>query len=267
MLSAFSDRLNVLRINVVNTFRYDTAYFWTNIFSVLSAVTYALTYLLFIGVIYGKVQTVAGYNHNEILFFIFAGTVTFFVLYTWCYDSLDQLRLDVNRGNLDLLLTKPMPLLFYVSTRSTSLLGLIKESGLPMFIIALTIDWPALDFSFWPVLAGVIIFFLSIIIFHCIQFLLTIPVFWLGESAEISSLIYGISDFDLPYEGFPRVLKFSLTYFLPVLFGTAIPTSVMLGKTNASVMLVIALFVTIMFMLLRLWGWKMALKNYTSASS
>ncbi|MEK9167508.1 MAG: hypothetical protein AAB613_02100, partial [Patescibacteria group bacterium] len=84
MLSAFSDRLNVLRINVVNTFRYDTAYFWTNIFSVLSAVTYALTYLLFIGVIYGKVQTVAGYNHNEILFCMFAGTVTFFVLYTWC---------------------------------------------------------------------------------------------------------------------------------------------------------------------------------------
>jgi ABC-2 type transport system permease protein len=267
MLSAFSERLNILRINVVNTFQYDTAYFWTNMFSVLSAVTYTLTYLLFIGIIYGKVQTVAGYTHNEILFFVFMGNVTFFVLYTWCYDSLEQLRLDVNKGNLDLMLTKPMPLLFYVSTKSFSLLQLVKESGLPMLIVALAIHWSALIFSFWPVVVGVVIFFLSIVILHCIQFLLTIPVFWLGESAEISSLIVGITDFDLPYEGFPRFIKFSLTFFIPVLFAAAIPASVMLGKTNPGLMLTVAIFVTMVLMIIRLWAWKSALRNYTSASS
>lgn len=267
MRSAFSDRINILRINIVNTFNYDTAYFWTNFFTVLSAITYALTYLLFIGVIYSKVQTVAGYTHDEILFFVLIGTATFFVLYTWCYDSLDMLRRDVNNGNLDLMLTKPMPLLFYISTRNTSLLHLIKESGLPMLIMALVINWHALSFSLWPVLAGLVIFGLSIIILHCLQFLMTIPVFWLGESTEISSLIYGISDFDLPYEGFPRLLRFSLTFLLPVLFAAAIPTSVMLGKTDPSLMLIIAVSVTIVLMWLRLWGWKLALKNYTSASS
>lgn len=267
MLSGFSDRLNILRINIVNTFNYDTAYFWTNIFTVLSAVVYALSYLLFIGVIYDKVQTVAGYTHDEILFFVLMGTATFFLLYIWCYDSLDMLRRDVNNGNLDLMLTKPMPQLFYFSTRSISLLQLTKESGLPMLIVALAINWHALSFGAWPVVAGFIIFCLSIVILHCLQFLLTLPVFWLGESAEISSLIYGISDFDLPYEGFPKFLKFSLTYLLPVLFAAGIPTSVMLGKSNPNVMLVIAISVTIGLMLLRQWGWKTALRNYTSASS
>lgn len=267
MLSAFSDRLNILRINIVNTFNSDTAYFWTNVYGIFSAIIYTYTYLLFINAVYGKVQTVAGYTHNEMLFFIFIGTINFFLLYLWCFDSLDTLRSDVNRGNLDLLLTKPLPILFYVSTRTISVLQVIKESGIPVFILAFVVDWHALNLTFWPIIVGVIISFFSLILFHCIQFLLTLPVFWLGESAETSNIIHGFTDFDLPYEGFPRFLKISFTFFIPIMFGSAIPASVMLGKANAGLMLLITVSVTIVFMLIRAWAWKLAVKNYSSASS
>jgi len=267
MLSAFKERLLLLKLSTINTYHQDTAYFWGNITEILSTLVYTATYLIFLTVIYQNVTTVAGYTRDQMLFFSLIGNIAFYVLFLGSFDNLDKLREDVNRGNLDVLLTKPLPLLFYLSTRRISFLMIIRQLVIPSVATALLIHWPNLHITTWNVIAGVLVFILGTLAFHVVQFFLMLPAFWFGESTDLFELSYSLSDYDMPYEAMPRLLRGSLITILPIVICAGLSVSVFLGKANANLMLLLSFVVAMTALLLKQWGWQWAMRNYTSASS
>jgi ABC-2 type transport system permease protein len=267
MLSAFKERMQLLRINLVNSYRQDTAYFWSTWATLLSTLTYTLTYLLFVHVLFANVRTIAGYSQDEVLVFTLIGNLSFYLLFSWSSDNLDLLRNDVNRGDLDLVLTKPLPTLFYISTRHISLLQLLRDAVPPCLILILNIHWSDLAITASSALAGLTVFIAGCLAFHVIQFLLVLPVFWLGESGELAALSYSLSSYDLPYEGFPVTLRRVLTVFLPILISAGLSTSVLLGKSAALPAVAISVAIALVGLVIRQAAWNLALRNYTSASS
>jgi ABC-2 type transport system permease protein len=269
-LSVFSPmtlRLRLLWINLVNTWQSETAYFgdgWGNIFS---TVMFTVTYLVFINVIFANVPTLAGYNRNDMLFLLFINQINFYLTYTWSYNNMLRLVQDVNRGSFDLVLIKPLPALFYSSTKELSLLSTLRD-GLPtLLIFGLSIQWAHITVSPLNLAAGVVIMLAGQLALNAFFFFLAAPVFWFGQAADIMNLGYPFSSLDLPYEGVTPGIRAVLLTLIPCLIQTALAVSVMVGKTPALLGVGLAIGVAIALTYAKIGLWRLALRHYTSASS
>jgi ABC-2 type transport system permease protein len=259
--------LRILRANAVNTFQSETAYFGNNWGNLISTVIYVAVQILFVNVIYSRVSTFAGYNKNEMFFLLFIGQFSFYLLWGWSEINNRILIEDIRKGALDFLLVLPVPSLWYVTFRKIPLLTVARD-GLPnIILIAFLVNWSQLPLTLFHLILGVIIFIFGQIAWEAFNFLLVLPVFWTGEAKQIYSLSYNLRDNNqIPWEGYRPFFQFSLSFFVPTLLLSSIPTSVMLGKASALYLLPITFLIALMFVLVKKELWDLALKNYTSAS-
>lgn len=266
IISAIIERFNILKINILNSFTRETSYFGNNIGNLLSTVFYSLALLLFIEVIYSNTSTFAGYTQNEMYFLFLIVQLNFYIDWMWSTNNLGALMDDVRSGNLDLVLTKPLPELFYISTKDFNILSAFKD-GLPNIIILIVlIDWASLSVQY--VFLGILIFLFGQLAWNCLRFMFAVPVFWLGDNRQFFSISGTFARTDnIPYEGFSRPLKIVFTAVVPILITSQLSVSVMLGKSSPFLMTSIAGLVALIFLSLKKFIWKIAVKNYTSASS
>jgi ABC-2 type transport system permease protein len=259
-------RINLLKINTVFTFQEQTAYIGENLASILSTTFYSISAVLFINILYSNVNTFAGYDKNQMLLLLLTGQLGFYILWIWSSNNTEGMIEDVRSGDLDLLLTKPVPSLFYVTFKKISLVRRLKD-GLPnLLIIAYLINWNELVLTNF--FAGFIIFLFGQVAWHFFRFLFALPVFWQGQSTNIYMISGSLGETkNIPFEGFPGKLRFSLSTIIPTLLTSTIVTSVILGKANPYEMILLSGVVAFIFFILGILGWNLALKNYTSASS
>ena len=265
--SAFWLYLRLLYINIVNTWQTDTAYFAHGWGNVLSTVAFTITYLVFISVLFANVRTLAGFTRDQMLFLLLVVQVNFYLMWAWAYNNAQRLVDDVNRGNFDLLLTKPLPALFYSSIRNISLLQFVRD-GLPAILfVVFSIHWGLLAFQPLAMLAGVALIVAGQIATQSFLLLLALPVFWFGQSNDLLNLGYPLMDADMPYAGVQPNLRVVLTLFIPSLTMASLPAAVMLGKFDILTGLGFGLGAAALLSILKVLIWKSALRHYTSASS
>ncbi|MFH1175324.1 MAG: ABC-2 family transporter protein [bacterium] len=264
----FKIRISILWINAVNTYQEDVAYFmntWGNLFS---TVFWTFALLIFIEVLYSNINMFAGYGRNEMLFLILMCQLGFYIQWLWSRQNLISMYEGVRGGSLDFVLTKPLPANWYVSFKEIRIIGLIRD-GLPcIFILSLIIKWKDLSVNCRSIFFGIVIFILGQIIWHCFEFLFILPVFWYGESKQISGIAQSlINTTDIPFEGFEKPLKWIFSTLIPTVLVGQLAVSVILNKSDGVKMFLLVLVVTAVFLALKMFFWNLALKNYTSASS
>lgn len=263
----FSIRLRILGINIANTFNIETAYPAENWANILSTLFYVGSYIIFLNVLFGNVKSLAGYSKNDMLFFTFVGQLAFYTAYTWSYENMEQLIESVHRGEMDLLLTKPLPTLFYVCTRKFTVIKLIRDAFLPMLMIGLLINWSDLHLTPIRIVAGFIIFICGQFSVHVIQFMLSVPAFWYGQSGALLRMSYILSNSDFPLEGLTRYWRALFITLVPIFIPVALSTSVMLGKSPVIKSTIWALTISLFAFFVKAIFWKKALAVYNSASS
>jgi len=261
-------KLGILKANIINSYKIQTAYFFENWASIGSTVFYTLTMLLFIKIIYANVNVFAGYNESEMLFLVLFGQLNFYTDWLWSTNNINALIGSVRSGYLDMILIKPIPSLFVVTFRDISIVNRIKD-GIPnLLLLSLLIDWSQINTTPTRVVLGILIFICGQIAWHCFRFLFALPVFFIGQSSQIFQLSGTLnSTNNIPLEGFTGTLKNIFISIIPSLIAAQTSVSVMLGKSNPFIMVSVALGVATVFMLLKNIGWKVALRNYSSASS
>jgi ABC-2 type transport system permease protein len=260
-------RLRLLWINIKNTWQAQTAYFGDSWGNVLSTMVYTLTFFLFVTVIYGNVRTLGGYTRDQMLFFVLINQLSFYLIYAWNFNNVQRLVMDVNRGSFDLLLVKPLPALFYTSTREINLLSMLRD-GIPgILFITLAINWHHISIAPQNILLGIVCFMAGQLALNGLFFLLAMPVFWFGQAADLLDLGYSFSSVDLPYEGVSRNIRLGLTLAIPALVPSSLTASVILGKSNPLANTALAVAAAIILILAKNFTWRRALLNYTSASS
>ena len=260
-------RLRILRTNAVNSWQISTAYFGDSWGNVLSTIFYTVTLLIFLSVIFANVKTMAGYSRNQMLFLLLVNQINFYLIYAWSYNNVTKMVEDVNRGAFDMLLVKPIPALFYTSTRTIGTMSLLRD-GLPsVTIFSLAIGWSALHLSLGNLAAAFVVLIAGQLALNAFFMFLGLPVFWLGQSASLLDLGYSISSLDIPYEGVTTGLRTFLTVAVPCLLPTALAASVALGKAPTGPSIALAISVALGLTLIKQFLWRKALENYTSASS
>lgn len=270
MKKYIKERINLLKISIINTFQNETAYNAETWSSLLSTTFYTISYIIFVDVIFSNTKLVAGYDHNQMLFFFFVTQISAYLFFAIIMSNIDQLIEDVNNGGLDLILTKPIPSLFFILTRKIKTLTILRDGFPPMLIVTILINWHDLNLSFSGILFGILLFIFGFICVYSILLIFALPAFWIGESSNIYGLAIEFflgADSTIPFEGYGKQFKFAVLIFIPSIFMGGVSTSVMLGKSSPLMMIVFAAIITFIVFLVMNFLWNLALRNYTSASS
>lgn len=268
MIRYFKRRWDIFSANLANTFQQEAAYFGNNWGSLASTIFYLAASLIFLDVLYANVNFFAGYSKNEMLFLLFISQINFYAEGSWSRSNLRLLSENVRNGNLDFILTRPIPALFYSTFQRIYFLSFVRDDVPNLIVLLVLIEWKSLNINFSSALCGIAIIILGQIAWHCFNFLFAISVFWHGESKQIFYVAIALrGDDKIPYEGFSKSLKILFLSIIPAIIAGTLSVSVILGKSNGPKMLALSAIVAIIFITLKIYFWKLALKNYTSASS
>lgn len=257
--------LQTFKVQFANNFARDVLYrsnFLT--MAVVDMVWIGVEFTLFT-VIYANVESLGGWTKPQVYFFlgIFFSSdalfTTFFQRNFWVFSDL------VNKGELDILLTKPIHPLFLALTRYMNITALFN------FFLGFAI---MLRYAGEAGFTGgykwtYMVFWLGVGLTTAIvmRFAFSIWVFWTERSWALSRLYYQFFAFATkPDSIYPRFIRYAILTFLPFAFIGSIPTrALLIGLERHEAILVVlvlsafAIFDGIM--------WKRGLKRYQSASS
>lgn len=255
----------VYRIQLKNNWVREAVY-RTNF---LTAVTVDLIWIgvefTLFGVLYSNAPTLAGWTRDQVYFFLgvfFASDAlftTFFQRNFWNFSDL------VHRGDLDLLLTKPMSPLFLSLTRWINLTAVLNFFlGLGIIIrysssAGFRGGYAWFSLAFW-ILIGV----LSAVL---IRFTFSVWIFWTERGFIFSRLYYQFFAFATkPDTLYPKAIRYLILTALPFAFIGSIPTRAVLHGLEPIEICSILAVLTFFFVMNRLL-WKAGLRRYQSVSS
>ena len=216
-------------------------------------------------IIYANTPVLAGWRKEQVYFFLgifFASDAlftTFFQRNFWNFSDL------VNKGELDILLTKPVHPLFLALTRWMNLTASFN------FFLGLGIIFKyahAAGFEGgwkWALLP--VWFLIGLWTALALRFAFSIWVFWTDRSWALSRMYYQFFAFATkPDSIYPKMIRYTILTALPFAFIGSVPARALLhGLTTPEYYLVASVLTT--FTVLDSYLWKKGLRRYQSASS
>jgi ABC-2 type transport system permease protein len=263
-------RLRLLRACTYFSFKEATAYAGNNYGNMLSTFLYMATYLIFIGALFNKVTIVAGYSYGEILLLTLIHQINFYLISSVSLSNTDLLAKNVKSGDLDLWISRPVPLLWFVTFQKININGLVMDA-IPATIPLIYLVIKNFNSVVLPInlLSGLAIIIMGAVIAHCFQFILNLSCFWTGENQNMRILAFELGFFgdSIPFEGYSTNFRRIGIFFIPSIISSALATSVMLGKNTNPFVLPVVFGIMLLFLWLNIKIWRLALRHYSSASS
>ena len=236
--------------------------FLTSVF--VDAIWLAVEFTLFT-VIYANTPSLAGWTKPQVFFFLgvlFSGDALFTIFFTrnfWMFNDL------VNKGELDILLTKPVNTLFLALTRWINLTA-VTNFMLGMAIM-LRFAGPAGFAGGWKWAQVPLWFLVSLATALSLRFTSSVCVFWTDRSWALSRLYYQFFGFATkPDAIYPRGVRLVIMSVLPFAFIGSVPARALLHGLGAWEYALVAA-VLVGFYGLNSWLWRKGLRRYQSASS
>ena len=219
-----------------------------------------LQYIVF----FPAAESIAGWNNEEILALYAVFMCIFSLHFILLYPNLMEMGEMVNRGSLDLLLTKPVNTQLILSFRRISLEELGSLAASLLLLVWLTLRGtinisPAVLLSF---ASAMLVSMTLVYSFFMILMSLAIR---LEKLENMSQLMWSVFSFcRYPVEIYPGWLKHLFYSLFPIAFVSTVPASAILGHLNLETSLsgiIIALIAITLSTLL----WQSTIRAYTSA--
>lgn len=260
--------LDIVLATVKEQARSEKAYLG-NFWAELSSTTlYVITYVAFMELLFARVGDVAGYTKNDFFLMMFIGQLTFYSVAHFLVGPMTLMIDSVRNGYFDHILLRPVSARIYLYARAVRPLYFTMVSLPNTVLFIFIINWGNLDLSLMSIVAGAVVWLCGLIVFNTVTFILAYPVFTRGDSTNMLNVYYSlISVTMMPYHKLPTVMKFLSLSFLPALLMTAGSTAVILAKGPVVSVIAGALVAAVIALVIFSRLWKIALRNYTSASS
>lgn len=233
----------------------------------LMDIVWYLVNLAFFEVIYLNTSTISGYTRDEVFFFLATTFVIDAVDMSLVASGLWVLGDLIRKGDLDMVLTKPVSPMFFTSMRFVSigsLLDLVFASGLLAFA------WHNLNVSpaFTEVVAFLILLITGVVVMYSLQVAFAATGFiFINASTGLQMGFHHLYQLALKPESiYKGVLRFTLIYLLPMIVISAIPARVILRGFELEYFVTALLVAALAFGLSRKYFY-FALRHYESASS
>jgi ABC-2 type transport system permease protein len=234
------------------------------IFSIIANfVDFTFGFLQYI-VFFTAAKSIAGWSGDQILTLYGVFMCIFSLHFIFLYPNLIEMGEMVNRGTLDLLLTKPVNSQLILSFKRISLeeLGSFSASLLLLTYLAikgsLTLS-PLTIFQFILAIPASMAFVYSLFI---ILMSLAVRLEKLENMAQLMWSLFYLCRYPVEiYPGWVRHIFFSL---IPIAYISTVPASTILGKASWNTVLS-GLFLAIIALFISTFFWRQTIKKYTSA--
>lgn len=227
------------------------------------------TQLVLYEVLYRHTTSLAGWTLPEMRVFIF---LALFVdsIYMILWDTnFIKFAEDLRRGNLDLLLTKPIDAIFMLTSQKISI------SHLPCFFITgFGMIWSLAqlpDFNWWKLLWLIIMIPSGLSVIFCGRFNLNATTILFERADFLQYVWHSLFRFSLRPDGIYSAImrgffRYILVFIVPFAMVASIPTRFLIEPLNP-VYLIWGLVMPCILLLLTRKYWAFCVKNYSSASS
>jgi ABC-2 type transport system permease protein len=232
----------------------------------LSNLAWMCLLLAVVLILFGNVRAIAGWNLDQML--VLTGTyqlvtgVTFLLFET----NMGKLSEQVNKGELDYVLLKPIDAQFLVSTR------FLNVAQLPPTVAALVtlgVGWARLGLRPGPLelLTFLVLLICAVVASYALWFTSVTLTLWTGRIENIQFLVMPVMEMArVPADVFRGLFYAVFTFAIPIALAATLPSKALLGLLDPWM----ALYAILLAALL-LWVshrfWRYSLSKYTSASS
>lgn len=216
-------------------------------------------------VLFSHTTSVNGWNIDETRVFMGVLFVTDAIYMLLFSENLDRMGEKIRRGDLDLLLVKPVNSQWMLSFQKVS----IAYAGNAMFSMTWLI-WALLQMptqSLVSLLWLIATVPMSLAIVYTIRFITAAAALFFTKADAVNYIWYQLYRLGTrPDSFYPLVLRYAVLSVFPIAFLASIPAQIVLGKTGPAILLwgyslgALFLFGSTRF-------WKRGLKAYSSASS
>lgn len=234
--------------------------------SLFIEIAYALVKLIYVVMVYQTGCHIGTLTPDHIAMFV--GCYSLMTgIYMYFYRGYTAIPQYVKTGDLDMLLTKPLSLRFFVTFRKLDYAMPIPNSVVGISLIVY--GWQKTGL---PVTTSAVLGFIGFILLSTITtlFFFLIPhilAFWFVGVNGVVRLSADLWDFgNMPGQLYGNVIERVGTFVFPIFLITNYPIWFIMGEIN-TVMIVWAVVAPILAFVVSQFFWKQALKHYTSASS
>lgn len=217
-------------------------------------------------VLYSHTSQISGWNLGKIKVFLGCLFLSDTINMIFYHENLEQLSERVRKGDLDLILAKPVNSQFLLSFYR------LHPSYFLNFILCFT--WllyslyQELGFiSAYKIIQILILILCSNIIMYSLRFIVASTSVAIGRSENLAQLWYSLFRMSLrPDFVYPPWLRYTLLFVLPLGFVASVPAHVILGA-RSDLWLLGAILIALILLFISSSFWRWILKRYASASS
>lgn len=216
--------------------------------------------------VYSYADELAGWGAGETLALVGLFRIAISLYALLMGEGLFKLSEDIQRGNLDLVLIRPVHAQFYITFRHISFAQIANVLiGIIVFVIGLS------QASMSWTVAGAL---QAVILFGCGMILMGVAIsagsYIAFRTTTIEGLPMVLQDIAemgrYPISFYPMAVRVFLTGVMPVAFVTTFPIDALRGSVGWEMCAIAVTFATIALMGLR-WWWNNSVRHYASASS
>ena len=220
----------------------------------------------FFSIIFSYVDSLGEFTKDAVIIFLIITYLTDTVFLFFFGDNSFQVNRMVVRGDLDMLLLKPVSSLFFISFRYVSTYALISSSILIGILIRAThLYSPTIGIYNYTMF--IISFLMGVLILYCVEFMIACLVFWYKNFSVggwlSSELIKYSRRPDSIYSGVFRKAIFTI---FPMALVSSLPARMLLFEPSIP-LLMLQFCITSIIILLSVLVWNRGLLRYESASS
>ncbi|MFB6100437.1 MAG: ABC transporter permease [Candidatus Nanohalobium sp.] len=225
------------------------------------------TSLVFLTLIFSRVETINGWTFNQMLFLAGLGGFIMNLHHVFLFNVYRLGRKFIVRGKMDRLLVRPLNPLFQVYADDVSdnnLSKLIANAALILYAGSrMALNLGVIDFIYaaMAVASGVLVFAGIFLIFAT-------TAFWTGRSRSAMWLVFQLSDFrKYPYSIYQLPIQILLITVVPLAFASFFPATFFLDKSGWTTWQIASVIVGPVFYLIAYGFWKFGLSRYSSTGS
>ena len=222
--------------------------------------------LIFILVVFGHTDILAGWTRAEIIF-IYGFFLVPFALFASFFNIWDFNERYIVKGEFDRILTKPIHSLFQIVLERVELEGLFGAvtGGIIMVYAMNDLD---LSLQWYDPLLFVLFVLGGMLVYAGIFVLIASISFWSDGQTSIMPMMYNISNYGrYPVDIYNKVIRFILTWIIPFAFVGVYPSAYFLGKSEWNSYAFLTPVIGIAFFGISIIVWNAGVKRYRGAGN
>ena len=229
--------------------------------------TMFLIQILMFSAIYSQVDSIGGWQRNQVLLFIGTFSLINALNMSLFFFGIISIPHKIKTGQLDLYLTKPVKTLFYLSLENINVGSFPLVLG-SIGIIAYAVSGLAIQMTIGKVIGYTFLVTLMLILYYDLMVIIRTIVFFVIQASSIERLEGELITLCMKVPGILFTGPFKVLFYLILPYGimATIPTQ-FFSSSLSPLGFTYAILITVVFTVLTIAFWNLGLKKYKSASS